>query len=257
VDERFVVKIEVGDCASFGGAPFSGAGEPVTALMVTGKDPEHAGLARNSILSFLAQSYPNRRLVIVNDGAYCFEIPGVPEGRVVQVNLPERRTLGELRNLSLEAVPPDGVWVQWDDDDWHHPSLIPAQYAELKEKNAEACFLKHQVQYAFAKDAAWVNRCKVGIAGTVMARRREKVRYELPELGEDSEFQNVYRERYRCVVWNNPHHYYLRFIHGYNSWDDEHFLLHKHRRNSRRGLRRESRRYLDEVTPLYRGLVKP
>jgi len=78
---RFAVKIESGGCA-----PFGDEGEPVTALMATGKDPNHAGLARNSILSFLAQTHPNRRLVIVNDGAYYFEIPGVPGGRIVQVN---------------------------------------------------------------------------------------------------------------------------------------------------------------------------
>jgi len=249
---RFAVKIESGGCA-----PFGDEGEPVTALMATGKDPNHAGLARNSILSFLAQTHPNRRLVIVNDGAYYFEIPGVPGGRIVQVNPPERRTLGQLRNLSLAEVPTDGVWVQWDDDDWRHPNLLSEQCAKMLVSYADACFLEYQVKYAFSRNAGWLDGCDWGFAGSIMARRKEGVLYELPELGEDSAFQDIYRERYRCVVWDNPPHYYLRFIHGYNSWDEEHFRLDKRRRNSRRGLGRESRKYLDEVTPLYRGLVMP
>ncbi len=237
--------------------PFSDEGEPITAVMVTGKDDDHAGLARNSILSFLEQTYPNRRLVIVNDGGYCFEIPGVPEGHIIQVNPDERRTLGELRNMSLERVPPDGLWVQWDDDDWHHPSLLAEQYGVLKEKDAEACFLKRQVKYAFSRNAGWLDGCDWGFAGTIMARRKEEVRYELPELGEDSLVQEIYQKRYRCCLWDNPPHYYLRFIHGYNSWNDEHFRLKRRLRNSRRGLGRESRRYLGEVIPLYSDIVKP
>jgi glycosyltransferase involved in cell wall biosynthesis len=256
VGDRFVVGIEPRDYAPFGGAPFSDEGEPVTALMVTGKDPDHAGLARNSVLSFLAQTHPNRRLVIVNDGAYRFDVAGVPEGRVVQLNLAERRTLGELRNLSLEEVPPDGVWVQWDDD-WHHPNLLADQYARLVESDAEACFLEYQVKYAFSRNAGWLDGCDWGFAGSIMARRKEGVLYEFLKLGEDSGFQDIYRGRYRCVVWDNPPHYYLRFIHGYNAWDDEHFRLDRRRRGSRRGLDRESRAYLDRITPLYRGVVKP
>ena len=231
---------------------FDSASEPVYALMVTGKDMFHAHLARNSIFSFLAQTYGNRRLVVVNDGDYSFECIGVAADRIVQIQLDGRHILGSLRNRSLDCVPPGALWVQWDDDDWHHPELLAKQHEVLTERAAETCFLRHQIKYAFSIDAGWADSFPGGFAGTLMARNRPALRY--PELAqsEDSVFCLALKHSCHWIAWDNPPHYYLRFIHGHNTWPDAHFQLVRRSPHQRQMLA-ESAAYLAAVLPLYDG----
>ena len=131
---------------------FDSSGEPIYGLMITGKDAFHAILARNAIHSFLSQTHGNRYLIIVNDGDFRFDVRAIPRDRIAQIQLSDRQVLGALRNRSLESVPDGALWVQWDDDDWHHPDLMAHQDAVLVESGAGTCFLRHQIKYAFS---AW------------------------------------------------------------------------------------------------------
>ena len=77
--------------------------------------------------------------------------------------------LGGLRNLSLDKVPEGEIWVQWDDDDFHHPQCVEYMYSSLKENNLEAVTLGQQVQFSFKKSAGWVVKRKgYGIEGTII-----------------------------------------------------------------------------------------
>lgn len=249
-----VVSAHSGDVGP-GGVRFDAEREPVYALMVTGKDSFHAGLARNAILSFLAQSYGNRFLIVVNDGAYRFACPGVPAERVVQVQIGAKRPLGALRNESLDRVPEGAVWVQWDDDDWHHPELIAAQYETLAPGTAEASFLCRQVKYAFSRNAGWADAFAGGFAGTLMARKRPGLRYPDLPRGEDSAFTVQLKQSCRFVTWGNPPHYYVRFIHGHNTWPNEHFGLSR-RPADQWIMPAESAAYLRTVLPMYEPLFR-
>lgn len=234
---------------------FDTNGEPIYALMITGKDNFHAKLASNAILSFLTQSYGNRFLIVVNDGEYRFDLKNMPQDRILQIQINGNRPkLGTLRNESLDRVPEDGVWIQWDDDDWYHPDLMARQYEMLIANKVEACFLRHQVKYAFEINAGWADSFFGGFAGTVMARQRSELRYLDMSRGEDSMFCHLLKQSFPWMAWDNPPHYYLRFIHGHNSWHDEHFQL------SRRTLNQcsmsiESATYLESILPLYAPYV--
>jgi hypothetical protein len=232
---------------------FNSDGEPVFALMVTGKDRFHAWLARNAIVSFLAQTYGNRFLVIVNDGDFTFECVDVPRDRITQVQLAERQVLGALRNRSLDCVPAGALWVQWDDDDWHHPELIAKQYEVLAAHQAEACLLRHQVKYAFSAHAGWSDFFPGGFAGTLMARNRPDLRYPNVPRSEDSAFCHALKQTCHWIAWDNPAHYYLRFIHGHNTWPDSHFQLSA-RSPGQWTMSAESAAYLRAVLPWYEPL---
>jgi len=253
--KRQLITINPADYPLLDGMKFADEGERIHAVMITGKDIHHAGLAALSIVSFLAQSHPNRRLVIVNDGEYTFEIPGVPDERIEQVNLDDKLRLGALRNLAFEHIPENDLWAQWDDDDWHHPLLMTEQYNSIIENKVEGCFLHNQLRYAFSRNAAWFAGCREGFAGTIMARNKPEMRYPSLRKGEDSVFVEEFQQKYPFFIWQNPEYYYLRFIHGHNTWEDEHFRLKKRWRGSRRGLDAEARRYLKSILPLYKPVI--
>jgi|GEM_PF-6958887 len=255
--ERKQITVNLADYPVLNKMEFTDEGERIHAVMITGKDIHHAGLAALSIVSFLAQTHPNRRLVIVNDGEYTFEIPGVPDGVIVQLDLDEKLPLANLRNVPFDHIPENELWVQWDDDDWHHPLLMTEQYNSIIENKVEGSFLRSQLRYAFSRNAGWFAGYRDGFAGTIMARNKSEMRYryEVLDHGEDSVFAEEFQEKYPFLVWQNPVQFYLRYIHGYNSWNDEHFRLKKRWRGSRRGLDAEARRYLKSVLPLYKPVV--
>lgn len=99
-------------------------GEPlVSCIMPTCDRRPFVGRA---IRYFLEQDYPNRELVVVDDGADSVAdlIPADPRIRYVQLS--ERRTIGAKRNLACEQAQGELV-VHWDDDDWSAPRRLRYQ----------------------------------------------------------------------------------------------------------------------------------
>ena len=117
-------------------APFADDGPRISCLMVTA---DRRRLAERSVDCFLSQRYPNRELVIVDDGAedYAPILSGIPADRVIHHRLPKNpaTTLGELRNLSLDIARGD-LMSHWDDDDWFDAERLPRQMAAIGDKAA-------------------------------------------------------------------------------------------------------------------------
>lgn len=230
---------------------FDTVGEPIYALMVTGKDARPPALAANAIISFLAQTYGNRHLVVVNDGNYEFRVAGPAAERVVQIAPPKKERLGALRNRALDCIPRDALWVQWDDDDWHHPSLVASQHDVLQNRGVAACFLRWQIKYVYSRNTAWADPFGGGFAGTLMTRNFRDVRYPDDVRGEDTVYGAAIKERYEHCDWDNPPEYYLRFIHGNNTWPESHFHLEGRVTDEWR-MSVQSANYLRAILPLYR-----
>lgn len=208
-------------------APFNRQGDPVYATMITGKSLHRAGWATLALENFALQTYPNRYLVVVNDGDFDLDAAWLPAGRVISIRPRQRHSLGELRNIALDAIPDGALWMFWDDDDWRHPRLMSAQHRVLTGLGVAGCFMASQVKYAFGIDAAFEHWNPGGFAGTFMGYNDPALRF--PDLGrhEDSCFADALKRTKRWYPWKNPPHYYLRFIHGANTWDDGHFKLHR------------------------------
>lgn len=230
--------------------------EKIYALMVTGKDMSHLKLSLNSVKSFLNQTYDNKELVIVNDGDYSIK-DHVDDDRINEIKLDNRLSLGQLRNVSIDAVPNDSLWVQWDDDDWHHERFIEDNFNMMKKHNAKMATILSQVRYSFKINNAWVhNGADDGIEGTIMVYNDKSIRYYNLSKGEDTFFLDDYVKKYgnQFIVIDNPPHQYLRFIHGSNTWEEEHFDLDS-RVNDQWVLPQDSIDYLTSILPNYKFLI--
>jgi len=206
----------------------------VSCLMVTRDRPGHAVMAARA---FLRQTHPDCELVVVDDGNVDYGpfLPAGTDGHVIRyhrVDDGRQRTLGEMRNLSLQLAAGDW-WAQWDDDEWYHPERIATQLAAATNADVAGSVLRWTLMHVDAPPyAGRPFRADAGFAtpGTILHRRTD-LRYPAASRGEDSWFLRAARRRGALVVLGAEHsHLFIRCFHGANTWDDRHFLRRLRRR---------------------------
>lgn len=221
------------------------------ALMVTGKDKAHEYLARKSMASFAAQTMRHKVMVVINDSPdyslvgppsdwLAATLPDMPESEVsaacvVEIRVePRKFTLGELRNIGINAVPVQGTWVQWDDDDWHERQYMRLKYDYMRVRKADAITLRSQIRLFLEKNSsfAFSSRSPTGIEGTIMVHKSAviaPIQYGAASRSEDTYYiNNLKRQGFNMVVWeNNPFWLYFRLYHGINTWDAKHYQIDK------------------------------
>lgn len=206
---------------------------------------------QRSIRCYIDQKYPNKELIIVNEGPT--EYQNKIDLHVRNLNRTDIRclwlnglyTLGALRNISIGIA--DGEYFcQWDDDDFCLPFRLTSQYSFLSQHpNALACFFCDQLQYFFQTRelywSDWKLYCNGGnikyslIPGTIFAKIDLGIKYpsdgNYSRSGEDSVLSDSLIERDINSVVTLPGgvlHAYTH--HGNNVYDIEH---HKNIVNSR------------------------
>lgn len=128
------------------------------------------------------------------------------------------------------------------------------QYTFMKRQNADLCYLNSQIRYAFRINAAWIS--KGGMIGTIMCRKKSDVFYPPDKgKGEDRDFLYDFRKKYSVKCWNNPPQCYFRFIHGHNTWDEEHFKLWSIEKNAWL-ISEPSKEYLKRILAHFRNIKK-
>ena len=102
-----------------------------------------------AIRMFLAQDYPQKELLIIDDGADCIEdlVPAQPQIRYIRRQGPD--LIGHKRNIACEIAHGD-IIVHWDDDDWYAPWRLAYQVEALESGGLDIC----GVGSAFFVDAA-------------------------------------------------------------------------------------------------------
>lgn len=108
-------------------------GPKVTCVMPT-YNRRH--FVERSIGLFLAQDYPHRELVVVDDGEDDVSDLVRPHADVHHLRLPRRTTIGEKRNLVARDTEGE-VLVQWDDDDWYGPARLARQVGPVLSGRAD------------------------------------------------------------------------------------------------------------------------
>ena len=91
-----------------------------------------------SIEYFVRQDYPNRELVILDDGDDRVSdlVPDLPTLRYIALR--DRLRLGAKRNAAIEASRGE-IIVHWDDDDWMDRSRLRTQVSALMAADADIC----------------------------------------------------------------------------------------------------------------------
>lgn len=193
----------------------------ITAVMVT---LGRIDLVRQSYNHFKRQTYPNKKMLIVTDG-------GLPEHNALKkmvkvdpdliiLHVGEKKTLGELRNLSVEYAPSD-LSIQWDDDDWYGPTRIMEQYKGLKDH--KAIMIREQLHYFKDTNEVGWTVDRYGIQGTLLFDRRCGLTYPAERRGEDSVLKKALQLKgYLGLVQGGI--CYCRTYHGGNTWDRGHHI---------------------------------
>ena len=116
----------------------AGMNQPtVCAIMLTADRP---ALATRAVECFRAQTYENKRLLVLDTGAELWERRQFqfPDDVLWWWDEKRGRTVGQLRNdvISLRIQPE--IIIHWDDDDYSHPNRIAEQVALLQATGADA-----------------------------------------------------------------------------------------------------------------------
>jgi glycosyltransferase involved in cell wall biosynthesis len=148
-----------------------------------------------AIAQFLAQDYPERELLVLDDGEDSVaDLVPRDDPRVRYRRLERRLPLGAKRNLLCQEAR-GGIIAHWDDDDWYAPWRLSYQMQALAEQSADVCGLDRMLfldprhreawEYVYPKgQQPWV------YGATLCYRRAFWQRNPFPEInvGEDTRF---------------------------------------------------------------------
>jgi glycosyltransferase involved in cell wall biosynthesis len=100
----------------------------------------------NAIRYFLRQEYPNKELIVIDDGTDSIEdlIPAVENIRYYR--LENKKTLGAKLNMACEYAA-GNIIAHWDDDDWYAPRRLQYQFEELSKGNKELCGINNLLYF--------------------------------------------------------------------------------------------------------------
>jgi glycosyltransferase involved in cell wall biosynthesis len=107
-----------------------------------------------AIKYFLEQNYPNKELVIVDDGKESISSLIPDHGSIKYFYTSPLGTIGLKRNFACEKSVGD-IIMHWDDDDWHAPDWISQQVKQLVSSGAEICGIEHVHFFSPVNDTLW------------------------------------------------------------------------------------------------------
>ncbi|WP_029008558.1 glycosyltransferase [Azospirillum halopraeferens] len=206
-------------------ATATGDGTPLVSCLMATRD--RTALALLAIESFRRQTYANRELVIVDDGAQDTLARAVatladPRIRLVRPQDPQTN-LGRARNRAVDLAA--GAYVcQWDDDDLYDPLRLEMQMEVLQRTGAHACLLNRWMVW-------WPGARRLAVSrrrpweGSLLCEKAVLPRY--PELarGEDTPVVERLLHGARVAHLDEPR-LYLYVVHGRNTFPSAHFDEH-------------------------------
>jgi len=182
-----------------------------------------------SLRRYLEQDWPNRELIVVDDGQDSVEdlVRAVPGTRYLR--LPRRTSIGAKRNLACAEASGE-IIAHWDDDDWYGPGRLSWQVAPLLADQADLTGLINRFVLRLPAGDFWSTRDalhrRMFVAdlhgGTIMFRRTlftsGGLRYPAVNLAEDAALiREAMRRGCRVQRLDNPGLFvYVR--HGRNAW---------------------------------------
>lgn len=163
----------------------------VSCIMPTANRREFVPAA---IALFLAQDYPNRELLVIDDGDDCVADLMPADPRVRYLRLEGRHSIGTKRNLACEQARGELI-AHWDDDDWYAPQRLSVQVQALQGSQAVLCGLDQVLFHEPASGKAWEyvypKSERPWACGATLCYRRgfwQTHRFADIDIGEDNRF---------------------------------------------------------------------
>jgi glycosyltransferase involved in cell wall biosynthesis len=148
-----------------------------------------------SIRYFLRQDYPNRELIVVDDGTDSIADLIPQESRIRYLRLPRRHSIGAKRNLACEQAAGE-VIAHWDDDDWMADWRLSYQVNSLAAAEGKSvCGLAGLLYFDPRLRHSWLYTYPEGerrwVAGNTLCYRKDlwqQHRFPNIDAGEDTRF---------------------------------------------------------------------
>ncbi len=189
---------------------------PVYCLMVTGYNDKRRDFARVSIQNFKEQTYKNKHLIILNQSKNKL-IKNDEKENILEMYIDNTdKTLGELRNISLQFVPPNAIWTTWDDDDWRHPIYISRMINEMRKRNTDFLMFTNRLEYNLNNQFAFRMSLQSGLM-TFFSKYNQNIQYEHKSTSEDVKVKSYAINELKTHIYDNDAKMYIRLIHDNNT----------------------------------------
>jgi glycosyltransferase involved in cell wall biosynthesis len=174
-----------------------------------------------AIRMFLAQDYPEKQLLIVDDGACDVEdlVPVHPQIRYIRRKSHE--SLGSKRNVACDAADGD-IILHWDDDDWYAPWRLRYQVGALESGQFDVCGLNRVFFVDASKELAfeyvYPASGRPWVCGATLCYRKslwEHHQFADARVGEDTRF--IFSARGARVGVLGDNRFFVARIHPANT----------------------------------------
>lgn len=181
---------------------------------------DRAGFFQRALDIYLGQDYPNKELIVVDDGA-C-KVGHLCNGRrIVYLPLQQRTSIGAKRNIACEQASGE-IIIHLDDDDWYAENWITRQVEHLSAGKAEVTGLDELIFWDSGRREAWRYRYPAGSrpwvhGATLCYWKKFWQSFPFPDIdvGEDCSF--LWRHGITGIVPHGGSDGYIGFIHDGNS----------------------------------------
>lgn len=188
----------------------------IYAVMVTSGDSHRRLFIPSALKNFHSQDYGKKKLIIINHGNSSVLHSSHPDVTELMVDK-TGRTLGDLRNIALQHVPPNALWITFDDDDLRSEDYFSLLYDYLRFFDADAVTLRNNVTYNLNNGYIYKNRFENGMYYILMKNFNPQL-YTRKDDGEDSHIREIFRPlNKKLVLIDNDPMMYIRTFHGRNT----------------------------------------
>lgn len=170
---------------------------------------------------FLRQDYPERELIIIDDGTDPVSDLVPADSRIRYLRMEKRGAIGAKRNLACE-IANGKIIAHWDDDDWNAPWRLSYQVKNLLQEKADICGLNRLFFYDPVSDQAWQfvypgGRRQWLAGGTLCYKKSFWQRNPFPsiDVGEDNRF--IWGSSPKKILALQDINFYVALVHAGNT----------------------------------------
>jgi Methyltransferase domain/Glycosyl transferase family 2 len=182
-------------------------------------------LVPQAIRHFLRQDYPNRELIILDDGDASVADLIPQDARIRYLPLERKLSMGVKHNMACEMAHGE-IIVHWDDDDWVSPHRISYQVRELQEQTMTTsmdtlCGLSRVMFYEPRAQRAWEYQYPGGrpwvLGATFCYYKQFSERHRFPDMNEGADTAFVWNLQNANVRAHPDHTFYVGTVHAHNT----------------------------------------
>jgi glycosyltransferase involved in cell wall biosynthesis len=206
--------------------PADVAGWPLVSCIMPTRD--RRSFLPLALQNFLAQDYPNKELIVVDDGDDATADVAANTPGVRYTRLPESTSIGAKRNLACEMAR-GNVIAHWDDDDWYAPDRLRYQVQPLVAGEADLTGLENAFVLQLPQGEFWGTDAQLHRqmftgdvhGGTLVYRKEiltEGLHYPDVSLAEDAWLLHYAVSRGRRLLRLPNPGLFVYVRHGTNAW---------------------------------------